>query len=146
MSPWTIRGNDFTIYSWMAMHILQSKIKCVPCKVILFEKCFKIEADIKWPLFDVHKKYHYNNVIMGQKASQVTSLTIDYSTVHLGTDQRKHQNSASLAFVWGIHRRPVNSPHKGPVTRKMFPFDDVIMTLTYNHLTHKEGSVGIRDR
>ena len=41
--------------------------------------------------------------------------------------QRKHQSSASLAFVWGIHRWPVNSPHKGPVTRKMFPFDDVIM-------------------
>ena len=45
----------------------------------------------------------------------------------IGADQRKHQSSASLAFVWGIHRRPVNSPHKGPVTRKMFPFDDVIM-------------------
>ena len=46
---------------------------------------------------------------------------------HDGADQRKHQSSASLAFVWGIHRGPVNSPHKGPVTRKMFPFDDVIM-------------------
>ena len=42
---------------------------------------------------------------------------------------RKHQSSASLAFVWGIHRGPVNSPHKWPVTRKMFPFDDVIMRL-----------------
>ena len=41
--------------------------------------------------------------------------------------QRKHQSSASLAFVRGSHRRPVNSPHKWPVTRKMFPFDDVIM-------------------
>ena len=46
-----------------------------------------------------------------------------------GADQRKHQSSASLAFVRGIHRWPVNSPHKGPVTRKMFPFDDVIMVL-----------------
>ena len=42
-------------------------------------------------------------------------------------DQRKHQSSASLAFVRGILRWPVNSPHKWPVTRKMFPFDDVIM-------------------
>ena len=42
-------------------------------------------------------------------------------------DQRKHQSSASLAFVRGIHRWPVNSPHKRPVTRKMFPFDDIIM-------------------
>ena len=40
---------------------------------------------------------------------------------------KKHQSSASLAFVWGIHRGPVNSPHKWPVTRQMFPFDDVIM-------------------
>ena len=60
-------------------------------------------------------------------ASQITSLTIVYLIVYLDADQRKHQSSASLAFVWGIHRRPVNSPHKWPVTRKMFPFDDVIM-------------------
>ena len=50
----------------------------------------------------------------------------------IGADQRKHQSSASLAFVRGIHRRPVNSPHKGPVTRKMFPFDDVIMYCYYH--------------
>ena len=61
-------------------------------------------------------------------ASQITSLTIVYSTVYSGTDQSKHQSSASPAFVWGIHRGPVNSPHKWPVTRKMFPFDDVIMS------------------
>ena len=64
---------------------------------------------------------------MSTMASQITSLTIVYSTVYLGADQWKHQSSASLAFVRGIHRWPVNSPHKGPVTRKMFPFDDVIM-------------------
>ena len=44
-----------------------------------------------------------------------------------GADQRKHQSAASLAFVRGIHRWPVDSPQKGPVTRKMFPFDDVII-------------------
>ena len=60
-------------------------------------------------------------------ASQITSLTIVYSTVYSDADQRKHQSSASLAFVRGIHRWPVNSPQKWPVTRKMFPFDDVIM-------------------
>ena len=64
---------------------------------------------------------------MGAIASQITSLTIVFSAVYLDTDQRKQQSSASLAFVRGIHRRPVNSPHKWPVTRKMFPFDDVIM-------------------
>ena len=70
--------------------------------------------------------YHYDDVIMGAMASQITSLTIVYLIVYLGTEQRKHQSSASLAFVWGIHRGPVNSPHKWPVTRKMSPFDDVI--------------------
>ena len=70
---------------------------------------------------------HYGDVIMGAVASQITSLTIVYLTVYSDADQRKHQSSASLAFVRGIHRGPVNSPHKWPVTRKMFPFDDVIM-------------------
>ena len=73
---------------------------------------------------------------MSTIASQITSHAIVYSAVYSGADQRKHQSSASLASVWGIHRGPVNSPHKGPVTRKMFPFDDVIMwylcMLLYN--------------
>ena len=62
-------------------------------------------------------------------ASQITSLTIVYSALYLGADQSKHQSSASLAFVWRIHRGPVNSPHKWPVTRKMSSFDDVIMKI-----------------
>ena len=69
---------------------------------------------------------------MGAIASRITSLTIVYSTVYSDADQRKHQSSVSLVFVWGIHRGPVNSPHKGPVTRKMFPFDDVIMIPLMN--------------
>ena len=70
---------------------------------------------------------HYNDVILGAIASQITSIMTDYSTVYSGADQIKHQSSASLAFVRGIHRWPVNSPHKWPVTRKMFPFDDIIV-------------------
>ena len=70
---------------------------------------------------------HYDDATMGAMTCQITSLTIVCSTVYSGTDQSKHQSSASLAFVRGIHRGPVNSPHKWPVTRKMFPFDDVIM-------------------
>ena len=71
----------------------------------------------------------YTEVLMSAMASQITSLTIVCSIVYSGTDQRKHQSSASLAIVRGIHRWPVkpNSPHKGPATQKMFPFDDVIM-------------------
>ena len=65
--------------------------------------------------------------------SQITSLTIDYSTIYSDADQSKHQSSASLAFVRGIHRGPVNSLHKWPVTRKMFPFDDVIMKQKQLH-------------
>ena len=78
-----------------------------------------------WRLDD--KVNYYTDIIMGAIASHTTSLTIVYSSVYLDADGRKHQSSASLAFVWGIHRRPVNSPHKWPVTRIMFPFDDVIM-------------------
>ena len=71
---------------------------------------------------------HYSEVIMSTMASQITGVSIVYSAfVRSGADQRKHQSSASLAFVRGIHRSPGNSPHKGPVTRKIFPFDDVIM-------------------
>ena len=47
---------------------------------------------------------------------------------------KKHQSSASLAFVWGIHRWPMNSPHKGSVTRKMFPFNYVILKYRFLHL------------
>ena len=47
---------------------------------------------------------HYGDVMMGAMASQITSLTIVYSTVYSGIDHREHQSSASLAFVRGIHR------------------------------------------
>ena len=75
---------------------------------------------------------HYDDVIMTMLASQITSLTVVYSIVYSSVNQRKHQSSASLAFVRAIHRGPVNFPHKWPVTRKMFPFDDVIMTTFHS--------------
>ena len=74
-------------------------------------------------------KMHYDDLIMGTMASQITSLTIVCSTVSSDPDQRKHQSSVTLAFVWGMHQWLVNSPHKWPVMRKMFQFDDVIMEL-----------------
>ena len=74
-------------------------------------------------------RWHYGDVTMSTILSQITSLAIVYSTVYSWRRSKKHQSSASLAFVWGNHRWPVNSPHKGPVTRQMFPFDDVIMKL-----------------
>ena len=80
---------------------------------------------------------YYNDVVMSTMASQITNLTIVYSAVYSGADQRKHQSFASLAFVRRIHLRPVNSPHKWPVTRKMFPFYDVIMTTKKEHTNWK---------
>ena len=68
---------------------------------------------------------------MSTMASDITSLSIVCSSVSSGAHQRKHQSSAPLVFMRGIHRWPVNSPYKGPVTRKMFPFDDVIMIPCY---------------
>ena len=76
---------------------------------------------------EYHGHVHYCDVITGTMASQNTGLAIVYSIVHSGANQRKLQSSASLAFVRGIHRWPVNSPHKWPGMRKMLPFDDVIM-------------------
>ena len=98
--------------------------------VLLFHVTFSV---IMYLLFTVELMallqldFHYGDVIMGTMASQITNLTIVYSTIYLGADQRQHQSSAVLAFVRGLHRGPVNSPHKWPVTRKIFPFDDVIM-------------------
>ena len=74
----------------------------------------------------------YSDVIMRAMASQITDVSIVDSTVCWGADQIKQQRFASLAFVRGIHRWPVNFPHKGPVTGKMFPFDTVIMVKLFN--------------
>ena len=84
-----------------------------------------LQGGIRWD-------FHDSDVIMGAMASQITSVSIVYSTACSDADQRKHQSSASLDIVRGIHRWPVSSPHKGPVTRKMFPFDDVIMQCKIN--------------
>ena len=104
---------------------------CVACcclivliAMILIRRSFSLRVLISW-------SQHYSDVIMNMMASQITSVSIVYSTVCSGADQRKHQSSASLAFVRGIHRWPVNSQHKWPVTRKMFVLDDVIMMYIF---------------
>ena len=94
-----------------------------------------------WNILDAYRKMehlklcpkHYNDFIMGVIASQITSLMIVYSIVYSGADQRKNKCFASLTFVRGIHRWPVISPHKGPVTRKMVPFDDVNIIKIVNN-------------
>ena len=81
----------------------------------------EVPFSIGWPNMGI--------IIMSAMASQITSLTIVYSTFYSGAHQRKHQSSMSLDFVWGIHWWLLNYPHKGPVMQKMFPFDEVI-TMT----------------
>ena len=68
-------------------------------------------------LFKCALSDNYIDVIMSALTSQIASASIVCTAVCLGADQRKHQSSASLAFMRGIHRWPVDSPHKGPVTR-----------------------------
>ena len=121
--------NDITWASWhlkwpVARHIIQF-----------------IQANSPSPTFcerNAPKAGHYGDVIMSAMATQITSLTIVYITVYSGTDQRKHQSSALLAFVRGIHQWPANSPHKRPVTWKMCPFDDVIMWIYQRRVTSAE--------
>ena len=94
-----------------------------------------------WYHIIVFLAHYYSDVIVGVIASQITSLTIVYSNVYSGAGQRKHQSSASLAFVLGIHRWP----HRWPVTRKMFPFDDV--TCFVQQLTSRFGvDTGVSSR
>ena len=76
---------------------------------------------------------HYSDVMMSAMGSQITGVSIVCSTVCSGAYQRTHQSSASLAFYEG---NPPDSPHKGPVTRKMFLFDNVIMQRFGNCVKH----------
>ena len=96
-----------------------------PGTIALAAESSVTKANDTWEL--ATSSYHYIDVIMGSIASLITSLAIGYSIGYSGADQRKQQRPASLAFVCGIHRWPVNSPHKRPVTRTIFLFDDVIM-------------------
>ena len=105
-----IEGNHDCLQCWKTLNII----------ILSFHLMSLAQIHHTWCL-------HYNDVIMSPMASEIASLTIVYSTIYSGANQRKNQSSTSLAFVWGIHRWSVNSPHKGPVMRKMFPFDDVIM-------------------
>ena len=86
---------------------------------------------VKWVGWMTLVGFHYVDVIMGAMVSQITRFTIVYSTVYSSANQSKHESSASLAFVRGIHRWLVNSPHKRPVTRKVFPLDGVIMDILF---------------
>ena len=70
---------------------------------------------------------------MTTMASQITSLTVVYSTVYSDADKKQTSKLCVTGLSVGNSPGPVNSPHKGPVTQKMFPFEDVIMWRGYEH-------------
>ena len=118
----------FPINFPLSCYWLENWYQCTRCRSAELERSgygsiFHSQLDHQKRLF------HYNGVIMSAIVSLITGVLIVCPTVCPGADQRKHQGSTLLAFVRGIHRRPVNSPHKGPVTRNVFPFDDVIMRI-----------------
>ena len=105
--------------------------KPLPEAMLTYNRAIHLEVISLEMLIKVIITTYYSDVIMSTMASQTTGVSIVYSFVCPGV-HKKYQSSTSLAFVRGIHRWPVNSPHKGPVTRKMLPFDDVIMTFEIN--------------
>ena len=119
------QGNQWSLFYW-AVSCGPIKFERKLCAVMVYHDWHSVKCrDVHGHSVQAH--VHYNYVIISTMASEVTSITIVYSIVYSGTEERKHQRSVSLAFVRWINRWPVNSPHKGPITRKMFPFDDVIM-------------------
>ena len=97
------------------LRIIQTKYRCYVLRIVTHEVITSVLC--------IH---HYSDVIVSAISSQITGVSIVCSTVYSDADKKKW-SSASLAFVRGIHGWPVNSPRKGRVTRKMFPFDDVII-------------------
>ena len=117
-------------FYWNGLEHTSGQLNGIPFSNFSCVQCTIIAHVVIWSQTKF-KPIHYNDVIMDAMTSQVTSLTIVYSAVYSGADQRKHQSSASLAFVREIQRWPLNFPYKWPVTRvvtrNLFPFDDVIM-------------------
>ena len=96
--------------------------------IVWRNRCHNLRlVDIDWSRTT---KAHHNDVIMTPMASQITSLTIVYSTVYSGSDEKKPQKTSKFP-VTGF------SPHKRPVSRKMFLFDDVIMPWRPFILLHR---------
>ena len=125
------QGIDMWLYHYIHSFLWNVAVHFI--WISCFMLCYKqyVALTISRGIFSP-KTSHYSDVTMGVIASLVTSLTIVYSTVYSGADQRKHQSSASLAFVRGIHRWAENYPHEWPVTRNLFPFDDVIKNTFHN--------------
>ena len=134
--PWllmTLRTRKRTLSSLVAPQVVitvtygtNGVVKVVKLMTFCFQ--WRKERGIKsHGLGIISPKYHYGDVIMGAIASQITSLTIVYSTVNSDADQRKHQSSASLAFVWGI------SPGTGEFPAQMASYAENVSIWWRHH-------------
>ena len=120
-------GNDFITTNLIALFS-----KCIA--VVSYQRKKNRQRNMNWPCLGLFCLYDTLQWRRDERDGlSIIDVSIVYTTGCWGADQRKYHSSASLAFVRGIHQWPVNSPHKGPVTRKMFPFDDVI-TKTFCRL------------
>ena len=89
------------------LKLVQAMACCLTAPTHYLNQWLLIITQVLWYSHEgnfVGKCQHYDDVIMTTIASQITSLTVVYSIVYSDADERKHQSSASLAFVWGIHR------------------------------------------
>ena len=130
-------------YEWGHMHIMASQITSDAGFHFIFEMYFcemllhfqrpwsTVWSAVLWKNRSWMRRcvlfWHYSDVIIKLRASQITGVSIVCWTLYSGADKRKHQRPTSMAFVRGIHMWPVEFLHKGPVTWKIFPFDDVII-------------------
>ena len=111
-------------------------------KELRYAGCVYLAYFLFAPMFFIFRKQRriacllcHNSVVrMNAMVSQITGVSTACSADCSGADQRKRQSSASLAFVMGIHRWPVDSPHKRPVTRKLLPLDDAVHTTNHKQL------------
>ena len=100
-------------HSW-GTHIMSK------CKTTVQNSKTQLKSQLSPTYSNMAYPLHYIDVIMTTIASQITSLTVVYSTVYSDADQRRHQSSASLAFVWGIHRDRWIPRTKGQLRRNCF--------------------------
>ena len=117
-------GDDFTSNTRVTMRsILIYRRKAWRYNIKKLELWWRYDIktlSLLLPVFAGNPWVHYADVIMTKMTSQITSLTVVYSTVYSDADQIKHQSSASLAFVWGIHRDRWIPRTKGQLRGKCF--------------------------
>ena len=124
LSSWYLEGVFPVAHLWSALHKTNFHLT-----ISLTTRVHGTQEDGRfsssapcWSDTSTRASNHYNDVIMSAMVSQITGVSIACSIVGSSEDQRKHKTPRHRP-LWS----PVNSQHKWPVTRKMFPFDDVIM-------------------